>query len=164
MLKYLYAKEVCSEIPDEISLGISISGCLIRCPGCHSQELWEDKGTPLGLSMVDSLLKRHEGVTCLLILGGEHDMGYLMKIFSCFHKNIKTAWYCGLPKIKESNPIIRHLDYIKVGSYDKALGGLASPTTNQRLYQLEHQDDDRVRWKDITYRLQHEKSIEQGAS
>ena len=47
MLKYLYTKEVFLEVPSEISLGVSITGCTIHCYGCHSRELWEDKGNPL---------------------------------------------------------------------------------------------------------------------
>lgn len=30
------------------------------------------------------------------------------------------------------------LDYLKVGAYDERLGGLDSPTTNQRFYQVEY--------------------------
>ena len=44
MLKYLYTREVFQEVPEEMSLAIAISGCRIRCKGCHSRELWEDKG------------------------------------------------------------------------------------------------------------------------
>ena len=47
MLKYLYTKEIFLEVPSEISLGVSITGCTIHCYGCHSRELWEDKGNPL---------------------------------------------------------------------------------------------------------------------
>lgn len=153
MLKYLYAKEVCSEIPDEISLGVSISGCLIKCSGCHSKELWEDKGVPLTLSMIDALLKKHEGVTCLLLLGGEHDVGYLTKIFQHCHKSIKTAWYCGLSEIPKKSKIINYLDYIKIGPYIQKLGGLSKPKTNQKLYLIEHQSNNKYCLSDITYKF-----------
>ena len=86
MLKYLYCKEVFREIPGEISLGLSISGCQIRCHGCHSRELWEDKGTPLTKECLEELLEEHKGITCLLILGAEHDMDSLTELFMYAHK------------------------------------------------------------------------------
>lgn len=70
MLKYLYAQVIFSEIPCEITLGISITGCLIRCPSCHSRELWEDKGTYLTITEFDKLLEENKGVTTVLLLGG----------------------------------------------------------------------------------------------
>ena len=65
MLKYLYCKEVFKEVPDEITLGISISGCKIRCKNCHSKELWEDKGTVLTVEELDNLVNSHNGITCV---------------------------------------------------------------------------------------------------
>lgn len=38
-MKYSDAQVVFAEVPDEITLAISISGCPNRCPGCHSQHL-----------------------------------------------------------------------------------------------------------------------------
>lgn len=151
MLKYLYCKEVFNEIPKEITLGISISGCQIRCAGCHSRELWEDKGEPLTVENVEKLLEAHKGVTCLLLLGGEHDIDALISIFHYFHSSIKTAWYCGLDMIpKDKMDIIKFLDYYKIGHFDIDLGGLSSSTTNQRLYMIESQGDGSYWETDIT--------------
>lgn len=150
MLKYLYCKELFAEVPGEIALGISISGCKIHCEGCHSKELWEDNGTPLTVQSLKKLLEQHKGITCLCLLGGEHDIDSLIELFMYAHKVVKTAWYCGLDKLpKEKQGIIRFLDFIKLGHYNKELGGLDSPTTNQRLYHLEHQEED-VWWDNIT--------------
>ena len=137
MLKYLYCKEVFTEVPGEIALGISISGCLIHCNGCHSRELWEDKGTPLTVEELQRLLDAHKGITCLCILGGEHDIDSLIELFMYAHKRIKTAWYCGLDMIPENKlGIMQYLDFIKLGHYDHELGGLDSSTTNQRFYKV----------------------------
>ena len=150
MLKYLYYKEVFKEVPDEITLGISISGCTIHCKGCHSRELWEDKGTPLTQECLEHLLKEHQGITCLCLFGGEHDIDALTELFMYAHKRIKTAWYCGLDAIpKNKKGIIDYLDYLKLGHYDMELGGLNSPTTNQRLYKVNN-----GKLEDITYKLQ----------
>ena len=152
MLKYLYVREVFSEIPSEISLGISISGCTIRCKGCHSRELWEDKGTPLDAETLCSLLNKHQGITCLILLGGEHDIDALTELFMYAHKRVKTAWYCGLDVLPKGHQgIVQYLDYLKLGHYDMELGGLDSPTTNQRLYMIEHQGDGNYWQTDITH-------------
>ena len=47
MLKYVDTKVTFSEVPDEISLCISISNCPNHCKGCHSPYLAEDIGKPL---------------------------------------------------------------------------------------------------------------------
>lgn len=155
MLKYLYVKELFSEIPQEISLGISITGCKIHCKGCHSKELWNDIGRPLTVERLNEILDKHDGVTCLLLLGGEHDISTLTELFYHAHKRVKTAWYSGLDKIPDSQQgILHYLDYYKIGRYKQDLGGLDSKTTNQRLYKIEHQGDGNYWETDITYLLQ----------
>lgn len=159
MLKYLYTSEIFREVPGEISLGISITGCTIHCKGCHSRELWEDKGTILSMAEFQELLTQHNGITCVCLFGGEHDIDALATLFMYAHQRIKTAWYCGLDMIpKEKIGIIDYLDYVKLGHYDMELGGLNSPTTNQRLYKFNHLYDDvtilGAGWKNITYLLQ----------
>ena len=155
MLKYAYTKIVFSEIPDEVTLGISLTGCTIHCQGCHSKELWEDIGTPLTIEELDRLLDENKGITCLLLLGGEHDIDSLTELFQHSFEIIKTAWYCGLDKVpRDKQGILQYLDYLKIGHYDKELGGLNNPNTNQRLYLLEHQSDEYVKKIDITKQLQ----------
>lgn len=142
MLKYLYVKEVFQEVPSEISLGISISGCKIKCPECNQKELWKNIGRNLTVKRIEELLNEHQGITCLLLFGGEHDIDSLIEIFMFAHKRVKTAWYCGLDKVPPNKKgIYQYLDFIKLGHYDSALGGLDSPTTNQRLYKLHINED-----------------------
>ena len=155
MLKYANYDIVFREIPSEMSLAIAISGCQIRCKGCHSRDLWEDKGETLSIFAIEQLLKKEDGVTCLLLLGGEHDIDTLIEIFMHFHKKIKTAWYCGLDMIpKDKIGILQYLDAVKIGHFDIELGGLDSPTTNQRLYKIEHQGDGNYYHTDITHLMQ----------
>lgn len=154
MLKYLYCQEIFSEIPGEITLGISISGCLIHCKGCHSRELWEDKGTPLTVKEIDSLLVKHKGISCLCLLGGERDIDALTILFQHAYKKVKTAWYCGLDFIPKGNyGIMQYLDFLKIGHYDAELGALTSPDTNQRFYKIEHQGDGSYYQHDLTYKF-----------
>jgi anaerobic ribonucleoside-triphosphate reductase activating protein len=156
MLKYLYCKEIFKEIPGEISLGISISGCQIKCKGCHSRELWEDKGIPLTAIELDKLIKEHEGITCVCFLGGERDIDILTSLCARIKKvhHLLTAWYCGLDMIPRSKRnILKFLDYYKVGHYDPELGGLDCATTNQKLYRIFHLKDE-IKEIDITKELQ----------
>ena len=155
MLKYLFVQELFREIPEEITLGISISGCQIHCVGCHSRELWEDRGRALNIESLHSLIDSHQGITCLLLLGGEHDIDSLIELFMHAHKRIKTAWYCGLDMVpKDKIGIYQYLDWIKLGHFDMELGGLTSPTTNQKLYKIEHLSNGDYKKIDITNLLQ----------
>jgi len=157
MLKYLYNNVVFQEIPEEVSLAISISGCKIHCEGCHSPELWEDKGKPLTWGSLNALMNINKGVTCLLLMGGEHDLDALTDLFYHAHRYIKTAWYCGLKEVpKRHIGIYQYLDYIKTGPYIKELGGLDNPKTNQHLFLIEHQGNGDWWETDITKKLQHE--------
>ena len=158
MLKYAYCKEIFEEIPGEITLGISISGCQIHCKGCHSRDLWEDKGEELNVESLCGLLNLHPGVSCVCFFGGEHDIDNLIKLLMYAHQRIKTAWYSGLDMIpKDKFGILDYLDYCKLGHYDMELGGLDSPTTNQKLYQFNHLFSDctilGAGWRDVTYKL-----------
>lgn len=154
MLKYLYTKEVFAEVPGEISLGISISGCPIHCIGCHSRELWEDKGTSLTVEELEKLIDKHKGITCLLLLGGEGDIDSLTELFQYAYKRVKTAWYCGLDLIPKSKlGIIQYLDFLKLGHYDQELGALDSPTTNQRFYKIEHKGNGEYNKIDWTHKF-----------
>lgn len=157
MLKYLYSKVVFSEIPSEVSLGISISGCQIHCQGCHSRDLWEDKGKQLTRVGLQSLIEENKGITCLLLLGGEHDIDMLTNLFyfvSVNYPKIKTAWYCGLDMIpKDKEEILDYLDFVKIGHFDLNLGGLDNNETNQKLYAIKHTIKGNE-FTDITYKLQ----------
>ena len=55
---------------------------------------------------------------------------------------LKTAWYSGRTNMPKDE---KAFDYVKLGPYIEALGGLKSEKTNQRLYKRE--DDS---WIDIT--------------
>ncbi|HEY1079640.1 MAG TPA: anaerobic ribonucleoside-triphosphate reductase activating protein [Bdellovibrio sp.] len=123
---------VFQEVPDHISLAFYVCGCPLKCPGCHSPELWTEKnGFTLSTALFDSLLDRYQyKIDCVLFLGGEWHTDELVQFLKAAQKrNLKTALYTGLdqvsPKIKE------HLTFLKTGPWKKELGGLSSPHTNQ---------------------------------
>ena len=49
-------------------------------------------------------------------------------------EGVKTCLYSGYEEVDLA--IRKHLDYLKTGPWKKALGGLDSPRTNQRFYDL----------------------------
>ena len=59
MLKYVDSKVVFSEVPDEITLAISISNCPGTCKGCHSPWLREDIGESLTVIALYELLEKN---------------------------------------------------------------------------------------------------------
>ena len=125
---------VLQEVPDELSLAISISGCNLGCKGCHSSETWDKfYGSELTDTVLRDLLTKHKHITCLLIYDGKHNVDRLIEILVIAKSfNLKTAMYTGLEHLEPE--ILDMLDYYKLGKYDKNLGGLSSPSTNQKLY------------------------------
>ena len=137
-MKYVDAKVVFAEIPDEITLAINISGCTVKCPDCHSKYLWEDKGESLDRDSLFSLIDRNAGVTCVVFMGGDSDVDYMQTLFCSVkskYPNLKVAWYSGVDRLL-TNVDIEYLDYIKVGPYIKDKGPLNNHNTNQRLYKV----------------------------
>lgn len=151
MLKYVPddTSVVFSEIPDQICLAINISGCPHRCPECHSPYLREDIGEELTIPVLEKLVKKNQGITCVLFMGGDSDKNYLTVLSSYIHSlNLLVGWYSGEDYL-DLNIYMNYFDYIKVGSYKKELGPLNCKTTNQRLYRI----IDKKFIDDITYRF-----------
>lgn len=131
---------VFQEVPGEVTLALNLSGCPNRCPGCHSTHLREDVGEPLDDQLMEGLLARYGGAaTCVAFMGGDGDPAEVNRLAARIKNSttLKTAWYSGREEIPGAiNPA--NLDYIKLGPYDSARGGLSSPeTTNQRFYRVE---------------------------
>ncbi|MBQ2112341.1 MAG: anaerobic ribonucleoside-triphosphate reductase activating protein [Bacteroidales bacterium] len=139
MLKCYSYDIVCQEIPDEISLAVNISGCPNRCPGCHSPWLWEDEGKEMTIELLSSLIDRYAAaITCFCFMGGDGDTSEIQHLafwLKSEYPHLKTAWYSGREGIPDGFDI-RCLNYLKLGPYIEALGGLKSPTTNQALYRV----------------------------
>ena len=140
MIKYVPEDtSVCfAELRDEISLGINLSLCPHRCPGCHSSYLQTDCGKELTPEIIDDLISKHRGITCILFLGGDDDKVTLVNLAKHIRNNydLLVGWYSGESSL-DLNYYGRYFDYIKVGPYIKERGPLNSSTTNQRLYFIE---------------------------
>lgn len=151
MLKYINYGVVFQEIPDETTLSINISNCPIHCPGCHSKYLWEDEGKVLDMQELDKLVGRYmDDITCVCFMGGDREpwqINALAQHIRQKYPHLKIGWYSGRDRTSIYVTDV-NLDYVKLGPYKHKLGGLASKTTNQRLYRVaEHY------LIDITYRL-----------
>ena len=139
MLKCYSYDIVCQEIPDEITLAVNISCCPNRCPGCHSPWLWSNDGEDMTEDMLSALIGKYSAaITCFCFMGGDAEPLEIMRLARWIRSRwpeIRTAWYSGKESIPEGFDITC-LDYIKLGPYIEALGGLKSPDTNQALYRI----------------------------
>lgn len=138
-LKYIGCTIVFQEVPDEVTLAVNISGCPHRCEGCHSEYLWEYKGRYLSDDIAHLIQMYKDLITCVCFMGGEQNPEDLVKcLLIAKSQNLKTCVYSGCDDIKvlSQNGIAQYCDYIKIGHYDKKLGGLSSSSTNQRFYAL----------------------------
>lgn len=142
MLKYYNYDIVFSEIPDEVTLAINISGCPNHCKGCHSPWLWDDIGEPLNEQSLTLLLEPYApAVTCICFMGGDADSKEVEALAKYIHQqypSLKTGWYSGRQELPASIDI-HAFNYLKLGPYKESQGGLKSPVTNQRLYKI-HSD------------------------
>jgi anaerobic ribonucleoside-triphosphate reductase activating protein len=138
MLKYVDAKVTFSEVPNEITLCVSISGCKIGCKGCHSEYLSEDIGRPLTWESLCSLIYINTGVTCVCFMGGDSSPELINKLaWHTKRAKIKTAWYSGRQELSKKIDL-DNFDFIKLGPYIESLGPLTSKTTNQKFYKIYH--------------------------
>lgn len=133
MIKYTGAYITFQEVPDEVSLVLTISNCPGRCEGCHSPWLREDIGDDLEKDLPNLLEKYGDGITCVCFMGEGNDVEALRRCGNSVSlMGLKWAVYSGRDDLDPS--ILGLPSYIKIGAYKKELGGLSSPITNQRMY------------------------------
>ena len=150
MLRFYNYDIVFQEIPDEVTLAVNLTGCPVRCPGCHSPHLWEDAGETLDEDRLGSIAAGYRGeIGCIALMGGDADPASVERLCAFIKDGLglRSAWWSGrqaLPKGVD----LAHYDYIKTGPYVASLGGLKRRTTNQRLYRVVG-----GRLEDITFRF-----------
>jgi len=142
---------VFQEIPGEVTLALNLSNCPCHCPGCHSPHLAEDIGEVLDEALLDDLIGRYKGlITCVAFMGGDAEPMNVIRLanyiksteYRVQNTDLKTAWYSGRMNMPQDE---KAFDYVKLGPYIEALGGLKSEKTNQRLYKRVGDE-----WEDIT--------------
>jgi anaerobic ribonucleoside-triphosphate reductase activating protein len=129
---------VFQEVPGETTLALNLSDCPNQCPGCHSVHLQQPVGEQLTEELLAGLLDRYgKQITTVAFMGGDRDPAGLNNLTKFLRNsyNLKIAWYsgrCEIPKEIE----VKLFNFIKLGPYVEKLGGLDSPTTNQRFYRV----------------------------
>ena len=152
MLKYVNTGVGFQEILYEVNLFINLSNVPCRCPGCHSQSLWENIGIQLSAMVLDRRVRQYaDDITCIGFMGGDSEPEYvntLARFLRREYPEMRIEWYSGRgklsPKVEKTN-----LDYVKLGPYIAEKGCLKDRTTNQRLYKKAAGDG----FTDITYRF-----------
>lgn len=148
-MHYSSLQVVFQEVPDEISLAMSISGCSLKCPGCHSSNTWNPTyGVYLSKDEYTSLLSKYKDLcSCVLFYGGEWHRQQLKEyLLLAKEYGYKTCLYTGLTLDFFSQDFLSALDYIKTGKFVRSLGGLSHRSTNQRMYVVSTMED-------ITYKF-----------
>ena len=129
------------DVLDEIALAISISGCPLHCPGCHSSFTWNPTfGEKLTNELLQTLIDKNPHISCVLFYGGEWRIDRLIELIDVVKSNnLKVCLYTGLmlEEIKNTHRHLLHkLDYLKVGRWITEKGGLNKKTTNQKFYKI----------------------------
>ena len=65
MLKFCETSIVFQELPNEITLYITISNCPYNCNGCNSSYLQKDIGKKLDVEVLSELLIENDGITAV---------------------------------------------------------------------------------------------------
>lgn len=136
-MKYSDIQIVLQEVPNEISICFTITGCQLRCDGCHSPYLWKkENGNDLTKELFISTLKQYQGfASCILFMGGEWYENTLIDFLKVAQKmNYKTCLYTGLDDVNDN--IKQHLTWLKTGQWKNELGGLDSLNTNQKFIEI----------------------------
>lgn len=160
MLKYKEIQITCSEVPEQVSLCINITGCPVHCPDCHSKWLWEDIGEELEPTVLSNLIAKNEGISCIAFMGGDQSPHEVYNLAKWIKNNteLKVCWYSGEP-LRPDIPL-EWFDFVKTGPFKKDLGGLDSVTTNQRFYEVKKKhayNSNEILYRyleDVTYKFQ----------
>ncbi|MEE2002338.1 anaerobic ribonucleoside-triphosphate reductase activating protein [Alkalimonas sp. MEB108] len=137
MLRFSIEQVVWQEVPGEVSLAYTITGCTLGCKGCHSTETWDaSQGTLLTDEYFEQRLNQYRGlISCVLFLGGEwQSLELERKLKLARRHGLHTCLYTGLDDIEPK--LKAELTYLKTGRWLPERGGLDSLTTNQQLVDL----------------------------
>ena len=140
-LRYVNEQIVWQEVPGETSLAYTITGCPLRCAGCHSSEFRNPNlGDPLLPEFLMQRLIDYRGlISCVLYMGGEWQPDLLEPLLRVARsQQLNTCLYTGFTSVHSS--LLPHLTYLKTGVWDATLGGLTSPDTNQQFIDLRTQE------------------------
>lgn len=133
-LRYRHEEVVWLEVPGEVSLAYHITGCPLRCKGCHSADTWKvGSGELLTPEHFSKRLQQYKNlITCVLFMGGEWLPEQLLTYLQLAQEaDLKTCLYTGFEKEQVPAELLPLLDYLKTGPWIPERGGLDNPATNQ---------------------------------
>lgn len=136
-MNYAEIDIVLQEVPGEISICFSITGCKIKCQGCHSPFLWNEKfGNKLTEELFqNTLLKYQNFASCVLFMGGEWCKDELIQLLNEAKKyGYNTCLYSGEDEVDQQ--IMKRLTWLKTGPWIETRGGLDSKNTNQQFIEV----------------------------
>lgn len=137
-MKFVEENIVWQEVPGSVSLTFLISGCPLRCPGCHSSYSWEPgAGRSLTSAYLTSRIERYQGlIGCVCFLGGDWCVQELKALLAVVRDaGLDTCLYSGYEEV--SPLLLPLLTFAKTGPWRRELGGLDSPKTNQRFFEVQ---------------------------
>lgn len=136
-MNYSDIEIVLQEVPGEISICFTITGCEIQCKGCHSTHLWKkENGKELSIEKYLEILKKYKGfASCVLFMGGEWHLNELIQYLKTAKSmGFKTCLYTGESKVE--NKLASELTWLKTGGWVQNLGGLGAEFTNQKFIEV----------------------------
>jgi anaerobic ribonucleoside-triphosphate reductase activating protein len=134
-----------NEIPGRIAVYFELGNCTQGCPGCHSPHLSEQQVLAITpLEELESIAETQatKGANAIVLMGGTTNGisdDDLITICQTLGSILPLGLYSGRDDEERDKDIARRgsLHWLKTGSYLEELGGLDSPRTNQRFYELE---------------------------
>lgn len=134
-----------NEIPDKVSYFFEIGECQKDCEGCHSPHLHKEVLCKLNLEDMEMLAEQaiDNGANAILLMGGTTngiDREALITIINNLAGIAPVGLYSGSDDTKTDLKLAldSNLTWLKTGSYKAELGGLTSPTTNQKFYRKDY--------------------------
>ena len=133
-----------AEVPDKLAVYFEIGDCGKGCKGCHSPELQEPcDGVPLSVLKKIAEKEIARGANAICVLGGTECRSLahldLLSFLQVMSSIAPTCLYSGSDDVDYVQRVaaLGGCTWVKIGSYKEDLGGLQSPTTNQRFFKRE---------------------------
>lgn len=132
-----------TEVPNHIAVFFEVGNCTLHCKGCHSPELWDENYTEPNMTEEEIWEYVEEqkklGANAIVFMGGLDNEGVhrpdFLHLLDDLDYFLPVCLYCGNDDEELLAPKVVPTTWLKLGHYDPELGGLDSPTTNQKFYE-----------------------------
>ncbi|WP_196599045.1 hypothetical protein [Pectinatus frisingensis] len=133
-----------TEVPNKVAVYFEIGECVRNCKGCHSEHLRCKVNEKMSLYQMMQYAEAQvdKGANAIVLMGGttnglsDEELEELIIVMSGI---APVCLYTGTDDESFHRWLAQKLPltWLKTGSYKAALGGLQSPTTNQRFYKVD---------------------------